>query len=131
MVTCAAINCGNTSTKKKISDVQGWHPVPPPESPVLRKNWIIAMKGEPPYPKDEHFVLRGKHFHHDDFERDLRGEVMPSAKKIFKLKENPVPSIFTFTKKKRIRESSAKRAEKRRKPLLQSLYWSQLTRPIL
>ena len=89
------------------------------------------MKREPPYPKDEHFVLCGKHFHHDDFERDLRGEVMSSAKKIFKLKENAVPSIFTFTKEKRIREHLKNVPRKRRTPLLHSLYWSPLTRPIL
>ena len=72
-----------------------------------------SKNSEPPYPKDEHFVLCGKHFHHDDFERDLRGEVMPSAKKIYKLKENAVLSIFTFTKEKRICISSPKRAEKK------------------
>ena len=71
MVTCGAVGCGNSSSTKLTATVKGWHPVPTNDL-TLRKNWLAKMKREPPYPKDENFVLCGLHFEEKCFERDLK-----------------------------------------------------------
>ena len=50
MVTCSAINCGNSSTEKSVLKVKGWHKVPTDKK--LRKQWINSMRRDPPYPSD-------------------------------------------------------------------------------
>ena len=69
MVTCSAINCGNSSTKKSVLEVKGWHKVPTDRK--LRKQWIKSMRRDTPYPSDENFVLCGLHFNDENFEHDF------------------------------------------------------------
>ena len=60
MVSCDAINCGNSSSKLKKDDVKEWHNVPrKAEGKLLRQKWLVAMKREPPYPEDGHFYECG------------------------------------------------------------------------
>ena len=60
MVTCGAINCGNSSSKKKTSDVKGWHKVPTLDK-LERMKWLHAMR-DLPYPSDKNFYICGLHF---------------------------------------------------------------------
>ncbi|XP_057298998.1 uncharacterized protein LOC130629703 [Hydractinia symbiolongicarpus] len=98
MVTCGALNCGNSSTKKSVADVKGWHNVPTEkENKQRRKKWLAAMKRDPPYPADTNFVLCGMHFTSECFQRDLKAELCGSVRK-FILLPNAIPSVFSFSK---------------------------------
>ena len=56
MVTCGAINCVNSSLKLKKGDVKGWHNVlHKPEDKLIVQKWLVAMKREPSYPKNNNF----------------------------------------------------------------------------
>ena len=62
MVTCGAINCGNSSSKLKKDEGKGWHIVlHKPEDKLIRQKWLVAMKRDPPYPKDNNFYVCGLH----------------------------------------------------------------------
>ncbi|XP_057308074.1 uncharacterized protein LOC130645964 [Hydractinia symbiolongicarpus] len=99
MVTCGALNCGNSSTKKSVADVKGWHNVPTEkENKQRRKKWLAAMKRDPPYPADTNFVLCGMHFTSECFQRDLKAELCGSVRK-FILLPNAIPSVFSFSKR--------------------------------
>ena len=71
MVTCGAINCGNSSSKKKSSDVKGWHKILTLGN-LERMKWLHAMRRDPPHPSDENFYICGLHFEDDCFEPDLK-----------------------------------------------------------
>ena len=71
MVTCSALNCSNSSSKKLTTGVKGWHEVPSHDK-VLRAAWIHAMQRDPPYPSQKNFVLCGLHFAEECFEHDLK-----------------------------------------------------------
>ena len=124
MVSCGTINCGNSSSKLKTDDVEGWHNVPhEPKDMLLRQKWLFAMKRDPPYPKNEHFSVCGLHFADECFERDLRYQLQ-GGKRNFKLIATAVSTIFDFEDKlqhgkvsgeTRKRVSSQKREDKRRK----------------
>ena len=99
MVSCGAINCGDSSSKLKTNDVKGWHNVPhKPKDMLLRQKWLVAMKRDPPYPKIEHFSVCGLHFADECFERDLRYQLQ-GGKRNFKLIATAVPTIFDFEDK--------------------------------
>ena len=84
MVTCGAINCGNSSSKKKTSDVKGWHKVPTLDT-LERMKWLHAMRRDPTYPSDENFNIRGLHFEDDCFERDLKARAITRSKVFLKI----------------------------------------------
>ena len=55
MVTCGAINCGNSSEKKEISEVYGLHKVPSSvENKLLRR--VTSRAGARHYHLPGHFV---------------------------------------------------------------------------
>ena len=56
MVSCSAINCGNSSFKYKIEQVKQWHWVLSNDK-TLWKKWLAVIKGDPPYPMDNIFHL--------------------------------------------------------------------------
>ena len=72
MVACAAYGCTNSSRKQKAHEVKGCHYIPREEvNKDLRNRWIISIKREPPYPKDEHFAVCGLHFETECFIGDF------------------------------------------------------------
>ena len=54
MITCGAINCGNSLSRKKTSDVKGWHKVPTSDK-LERMKRLHAMRRDPPYRSDKNF----------------------------------------------------------------------------
>ena len=99
MVSCGAINRGNSSSKLKTDDMKGWHNVPhKPKDMLLRQKWLVAMKRDPPYPKNEHFSVCGLHFTDECFERDLRYQLQ-GGKRNFKLIATAVPILQFLTLK--------------------------------
>ena len=84
MVTCGAINCGNSSSKKKPREVKGWHKVPPLDKVELMK-WLHAMRRDPPYLSNENFYICSLHFEYDCFERDLKVRVITQRKVFLKI----------------------------------------------
>ena len=46
MVICGAINCDNSSSKKKTTDEKGWHKVPISDK-LEHKKWLHAMRRDP------------------------------------------------------------------------------------
>ena len=112
MVGCAAPMCSNHSRNKKKADVKGWHYIP--RELCLRKKWIVAMRRDPPYPKDTNFALCGLHFTDDCFLDDPKAKYGGMAAS-FKLKEDAVPSVFEFSKQIKRRRTSEHRRNKREK----------------
>ena len=113
MVYCAAPCCNNRSfgsNKKAKHEVKGWQYIP--QNKTLRAKWIAAMRREPPYPKDENFAICGLHFSDDCFIEDLQAKYCGTPNS-FKLKDDAVPSLFEFSKPRKRRQSSEKRAAKR------------------
>lgn len=106
--------------EKKSTEIMGYHYIP--KDPHLRKQWVISIRREPPYPKDENFAVCGIHFTEDCFSRDLQSELTGKSKQKFKLKEGAIPTIFPFSKPKRKRISSETRQNKRQmKDVIDSL----------
>ena len=119
MVYCASPNCSNASRNKRKADVKGWHYIP--QNEALRKKWIVAMRRDPPYPKDENFALCGTHFEDGYFADDPKA-LYGGMKKSFKLKDDAVPTIFLTSKSTKKRKCSEDRASKRlRKEMISSL----------
>ena len=79
MTTCGAINCGNSSSKNKTSDVKGWHKVPTSDK-LERMKRLHAMRRDPPYRSDENFYICGLHFEDDCFERNLKVRIITQSK---------------------------------------------------
>ena len=110
MVACATYGCTNASRKQKAHGVKGWHYIPREEvNKELRNQWIISIKREPPYPKDENIAVCGLHFEDECFIRDFYSE---NSNLKSKLKDGFVPTKFVFSKQKQKRRSSEQRAEK-------------------
>ena len=103
MVGCAAYGCTNSSRNKKSYEVKGYHYIP--SNNEYRNKWIIAIKREPPYPKNENFAVCGLHFEEDCFLRDFESELTGITRK-FKLKDGAVPTLFVFSKPKQKHISS-------------------------
>ena len=56
---------------RKAHDVKGWHYIPRDEvNKDLPNRWIILIKREPPYPRDENFAVCGLHFEDECFIRE-------------------------------------------------------------
>ena len=79
------------------------------------------MKREPPYPNDKNFYLCGHHFRDEDFERDLMADLMPDVKRKFRIKNDAVPSIFTFSVESEKRRSNILGESKLRREILGSI----------
>ena len=112
MVECGAIGCNNDLRSKQTSEVKGWHKVPTEDN--LRQKWLVAMKRDPPYPKNpENFIIYGLHFTEHCFKRDLKYEFTKRGKQKFILMDDVVPSVFKFSAQPRKRRSSESRAKTR------------------
>ena len=113
MVESGAIGCNNDSRSKQTSEVKGWHKVPTEDN--LRQKWLVAIKRDPPYPKNrENFINCGLHFTEHCFKRDLKYEFTKRGKQKFILMDDVVPSVFKFSAQPRKRRSSESRAKTRK-----------------
>ena len=102
---------------QKAHKVKGWHYIPRDEvNKDLRNRWIISIKCEPPYRKDENFAVCGLHYEDECFIHDFYSEFieLENSNLKFKLKDGSVPTKFVFSKQKQKHRSSEQRAEKRK-----------------
>ena len=120
MVACAAYGCTNSSRKQKAHEVKGWYYIPREKANKdLRNRWIISIKREPPYPKDEDVAVCGLHFENECFIRDFYSEFIEIENSNLKFKLKDVPTKFVFSKQEEKRRSSEQRAERLYQPYLE------------
>ena len=79
-----------------------------PNDNEVRKAWLSKIKRDGKLPK--RIYICSEHFTEDCLERDLKkefssGSIMP----IYKIKDNAVPSIFSFSKHTPERAASVRR----------------------
>jgi hypothetical protein len=115
MVNCCVPGCTNYSAKTKDLDkVISYHKIP--SDPRLQKFWIARLRRENLPPLKNCYVC-SEHFEADFFENDLVKQLTGKRSKR-KLKEDAVPSIFSFTTSgstgKRPRESTENRLKRQR-----------------
>ena len=99
MIFYAAITCRNDS-KSIVSTFKF------PEDPKLRKEWLLKMKGES-FEPTKHSRICADHFTADCFQQNLA--IRTSLGSTFKprrlnLKNDAVPTIFNFEKKRKCGE---------------------------
>jgi len=118
MPHCAAFGCHNQAKNKKHLSIS-FHSFP--KDKKLRDVWVKAL-GRTSLPKDPR--LCSQHFATDCFDdgRRLANELLGANKYRSNLKPGSIPSIFPHKQKCSGRESSIKRAEKRQRFEVRTIY---------
>ena len=104
MVYCIAFGCNNKDGDHKRG--VRFHHLPLRNKPLL-KQWLTKLRLQNP-PVRRSSLVCSEHFEPDCFQRDLQAELLGTKPRIH-LKPDAVPTIFTFTSKRKQRSTGQKR----------------------
>ena len=114
MVSCCVPDCYNYSSKtKKAGDKVTYHRIPQ-DDPQRTKAWLerIRRKNMPPL---ENCYVCSDHFQPSCFETDLRAQLLTGEKAKRSLRDDAIPSLFSYgPEAKKPRLSSERRLQRQR-----------------
>ena len=102
--SCAVIGSENRRDEKRpelvpkgIDDKVLFKWLPAKSKKNLRYSWLSNIKRAGVLPKDNNFALCWEHFISECFERDIyKGIQAGDGKAVYKIKDDAVPTIFSF-----------------------------------